>query len=111
MNEVFHDIPEALSNTVEILDKVEFYNIDHDEVVPPFPIPKECGSKEEYAQSFKNWYFNKYVAGTRTHRQLLNQQQALQLHSLFSLKHLPLSKVQAPLLLVPKPFPPLCLHT
>ena len=34
------------------------------------------GSKEEYAQSFKNWYFNKYVAGTRTHRQLLNQQQA-----------------------------------
>ncbi len=34
------------------------------------------GSKEEYVQSFKNWYFNKYVAGTRTHRQLLNQQQA-----------------------------------
>ena len=34
------------------------------------------GSREEYAQSFKNWYFNKYVAGTRTRRQLLNQQQA-----------------------------------
>ena len=48
MNEVFHDIPEALSNTVEILDKVEFYSIDHDEVVPPFPFPKECGSKEAY---------------------------------------------------------------
>ena len=32
------------------------------------------GSREEYAQSFKNWYFNKYIAGTRTHRQLLNQQ-------------------------------------
>ena len=29
MNEVFSDIPEALSNTMEILDKVEFYTIDH----------------------------------------------------------------------------------
>ena len=48
MNEVFHDIPEALSNTMEILDKVEFYSIDHDEVLPSFPFPKECGSKEEY---------------------------------------------------------------
>ena len=35
MNEVFRDVPEALSNTVEILDKVEFYNIDHDEIVLP----------------------------------------------------------------------------
>ena len=33
MNEVFQDIPEALSNTVAILDKVEFYSIDHDELV------------------------------------------------------------------------------
>ena len=33
MNEVFQDIPEALSNTVEILDKVEFYSIDYDEFV------------------------------------------------------------------------------
>ena len=33
MNEVFQDIPEALSNTVEILDKVEFYSIDNDEFV------------------------------------------------------------------------------
>ena len=33
MNEVFQDIPEALSNTLAILDKVEFYSIDHDELV------------------------------------------------------------------------------
>ena len=33
MNEVFQDVPEALSNTVAILDKVEFYSIDHDELV------------------------------------------------------------------------------
>lgn len=31
------------------------------------------GSRDEYAQSFKNWYLAKYVAGTKTHRQLLNQ--------------------------------------
>ena len=48
MNEVFHDIPEALSNTIEILNKIEYYSIDHDEVLPSFPFPKECGSKEEY---------------------------------------------------------------
>ena len=29
MNEVFADVPEALSNTVDICDQVEFYSIDH----------------------------------------------------------------------------------
>ena len=31
------------------------------------------GSKEEYAQSFKDWYLGKYVAGAKTHRQLLEE--------------------------------------
>ncbi len=31
------------------------------------------GSRDEYAQSFKNWYLEKYVAKTKTHRQLLNR--------------------------------------
>ena len=39
MNEVFSDVPEALSNTLEILDKVEIYSIDHDPIMPFFPIP------------------------------------------------------------------------
>ena len=29
MNELFADVPEALSNTLELLDKVEYYSIDH----------------------------------------------------------------------------------
>ena len=29
-------------------------------------------TREEYAQSFKNWYLDTYVANTKTHRQLLN---------------------------------------
>ena len=50
MNEVFGDIPEALANTCEILDKVETYSIDHDPIMPFFPIPAEFGSEDEYRQ-------------------------------------------------------------
>lgn len=48
MNRVFADIPEALANTVEILDKVEVYNIDHPPIMPNFEIPAEFGSEAEY---------------------------------------------------------------
>ena len=37
MNDVFSDIPEALSNTLEILDKVEMYSIEHGPIMPFFP--------------------------------------------------------------------------
>ena len=47
MNEVFADVPEALSNTIEILDKVEAYSIDHAPIMPFFPIPKEFGTEED----------------------------------------------------------------
>ena len=52
MNEVFADVPEALSNTMEILDKVEFYSIDHAPIMPTFAIPKEFGTEEEYREKF-----------------------------------------------------------
>ena len=47
MNAIFSDVPEALSNTLEILDKVEFYSIDHEPIMPFFPIPEEFGTEEE----------------------------------------------------------------
>lgn len=47
MNEVFADVPKALSNTLEILDKVEFYSIDHSPIMPFFPIPEEFGTEED----------------------------------------------------------------
>ena len=47
MNDIFSDVPEALSNTLEILDKVEFYSIDHAPIMPFFPIPEEFGTEEE----------------------------------------------------------------
>ncbi|MDE6324701.1 MAG: DNA polymerase III subunit alpha, partial [Duncaniella sp.] len=48
MNAVFSDIPEALYNTVEILDKVETYSIDHAPIMPFFEIPASFGTEEEY---------------------------------------------------------------
>lgn len=50
MSEIFKDIPEALSTTEEILDKVEFYSINHAPIMPFFDIPKEFGTEEEYRQ-------------------------------------------------------------
>lgn len=52
MNEIFADVPEALSNTVEICDKVEFYSIDHAPIMPTFAIPEDFGTEEEYRRKF-----------------------------------------------------------
>lgn len=52
MNELFADVPEALSNTVDICDKVEFYSIDHAPIMPTFAIPEEFGTEEEYRRKF-----------------------------------------------------------
>ncbi len=50
MEKIFSDIPEALSNTQEILNKIEHYSIDHGPIMPNFEIPEEFGSEEEYRQ-------------------------------------------------------------
>ena len=52
MNDVFQDIPEALSNTLEILDKVETYDIEHAPIMPFFPIPEEFGTEEQWREKF-----------------------------------------------------------
>ncbi len=52
MNEVFKDIPEALSNTIEILNKVETYSIDHPPIMPFFAIPEDFGTEEEWRKKF-----------------------------------------------------------
>lgn len=52
MNAVFGDVPEALSNTLEILDKVETYSIDHDPIMPFFPIPEEFGTEEDVRRKY-----------------------------------------------------------
>lgn len=52
MNAVFSDVPEALSNTIEILNKVEHYSIDHGPIMPFFPIPENFGTEEEWRKKF-----------------------------------------------------------
>ncbi len=52
MNEVFSDVPEALSNTCEILDKIEQYSIDHPPIMPFFPIPEEFGTEQDVRKKF-----------------------------------------------------------
>ena len=52
MNEIFADVPEALSNTVDICDQVEFYSIDHAPIMPTFAIPEDFGTEEEYRKKY-----------------------------------------------------------
>ena len=48
MNQIFADVPEALSNTLEVLEKVETYDIEHAPIMPFFPIPESFGTEEEW---------------------------------------------------------------
>ena len=65
MNEIFRDIPDVLSNTQEICDKVEFFELDSDPIMPEFPIPDSFGtieayrlkySEEDLIEEFKNFH-------------------------------------------------------
>ena len=71
MNEVFADIPEALSNTIEILDKVEFYDIENPPIMPFFPIPEEFGTEEQWRQKFSEEdLFNEFTSDENGQNQL-----------------------------------------
>ena len=48
MNELFSDIPEALQNTREIVDKVEVYELNSEPIMPEFPIPETFSGADEY---------------------------------------------------------------
>ncbi|MDY4218518.1 MAG: DNA polymerase III subunit alpha [Prevotella sp.] len=52
MNEVFGDLPEAMANTLDILNKVEFYDINSGPIMPFFPIPVDFGTEEEWRAKF-----------------------------------------------------------
>ena len=52
MNMVFGDLPQVMANTLEILDKVEMYSIDHDPIMPFFPIPAEFGTEDDIRRKY-----------------------------------------------------------
>ncbi|QIK54498.1 DNA polymerase III subunit alpha [Dysgonomonas sp. HDW5A] len=52
MNELFKDIPHVLSNTLEIAEKVEYYSIDSDALMPFFDIDPSFGTEADYREKF-----------------------------------------------------------
>ncbi len=52
MNQLFGDIPEALANTMEVVEKIENYELNSAPIMPVFPIPEEIGTEEEFAQKY-----------------------------------------------------------
>ena len=59
MTKVFHDLPEAIDNTNEIVDKVELLNLKKDILLPAFPVPKEF---QVHADSNLNqWEYLKHI--------------------------------------------------
>lgn len=52
MNELFADVPDALANTLEIAEKVEAYELNANPIMPPFNIPEEFGTFEEYKEKY-----------------------------------------------------------
>ena len=50
MNHLFSEVPVAISNTMEIFDKVEFYDIHHAPIIPPYTTPKGFSNDAEYLE-------------------------------------------------------------
>ncbi len=70
MTKVFHDLPEAIDNTNEIVDKVELLNLTRDILLPNFPVEKQfqIHTKEETigkhvvsATSKNQWEYLKHL--------------------------------------------------
>lgn len=51
MSQVFEDIPEAIDNTNEIVDKVELLDLKRDILLPHFVVPANFKSQDEYLES------------------------------------------------------------
>ncbi|MGI8635687.1 MAG: DNA polymerase III subunit alpha, partial [Segetibacter sp.] len=59
MKELFKDIPHAIDNTNEIVDKIELLNLKKDILLPNFPIPKEFQQHEN--SNLNQWEYLHYL--------------------------------------------------
>ncbi|HMQ07197.1 MAG TPA: DNA polymerase III subunit alpha [Saprospiraceae bacterium] len=48
MEQLFHDLPQSLDNTLEIADKISTLDLTRDVLLPAFPLPNGIKSQEEY---------------------------------------------------------------
>ena len=76
MNEIFADVPEALSNTCDICDQVEFYSIDHGPIMPNFAIPEEFGTEETYHEKYTDEDLFEEFTRDENGRVVLNEEDA-----------------------------------
>ncbi|MGZ5189707.1 MAG: DNA polymerase III subunit alpha, partial [Flavisolibacter sp.] len=59
MMQSFKDLPEAIDNTNEIVDKVELLNLKRDILLPAFPIPKEFQVHSD--ANMNQWEYLKHI--------------------------------------------------
>jgi DNA polymerase-3 subunit alpha len=50
MTKLFSDLPEAIDNTNEIVDKIDLLNLKRDILLPFFQVPKKFNSQDEYLE-------------------------------------------------------------
>ncbi|MBQ5775175.1 MAG: PHP domain-containing protein, partial [Paludibacteraceae bacterium] len=77
MQDLFADIPEAITNTQEIADKVEVYDIDSGPLMPKFPIPETFGTEETYRQRISEQELFKEFTEDENGKTILSEEQAL----------------------------------
>jgi len=53
MKKIFSDLPEAISNIAEVVDKIEIYDLSRGVLLPKFDIPKEFQQEEDEADGGK----------------------------------------------------------
>ena len=62
MGKLFHDIPQSLDNTMEIVDKIEPLKLKRDILLPNFPIPDEFKiHTTEGAENLNQWEFLRHL--------------------------------------------------
>ncbi len=54
MSAIFGDTPEALTNTIEVCNKVETFSIDNAPIMPEFEIPEEFGTEAGYREKYSH---------------------------------------------------------
>jgi DNA polymerase-3 subunit alpha len=59
MTKLFADLPEAIDNTNEIVDKIDLLNLKRDILLPAFPIPKEFQVHSD--NNLNQWEYLKHI--------------------------------------------------
>ncbi|MBK5272434.1 MAG: PHP domain-containing protein, partial [Bacteroidia bacterium] len=50
MTKIFSDLPEAIDNTNEIIEKIDLLDLKREILLPFFPVPKEFSSQDQYLE-------------------------------------------------------------